>query len=126
MDRYELDRYGLDMTMSPPESEDEDSDDHQSGVMSLQKLLATAINKRRELSITEGENLLCETLQTRLIIGLCKRVDEKNKKRLSGSCTTTSSSSSDDESDAGDDDDDEEPPAKRQSLGEDGKEVEKE
>ncbi|UMM37258.1 hypothetical protein L5515_009074 [Caenorhabditis briggsae] len=125
MERYEIDRYGLDMTMSPPESEDEDSDDYPSDVVSLQKLLATAIKKRRELSITEGENLLCETLQTRLIIRLCKRVDEKMKKRLSmsGSCTTTyssdSSSSEDDEND-----DDEEPPAKRRSLGEDGKEVE--
>ncbi|PIC28969.1 hypothetical protein B9Z55_020718 [Caenorhabditis nigoni] len=124
MERSELDRYGLDMTMSPPESDDEDSDDYPSGVISLQKLLATAINKRRELSITEGENLLCETLQTRLIIGLCKRVDEKMKKRLSGSCTTTSSSSSDDDSD--DEDDDEQPPAKRRSLEKDGKEMEKE
>ncbi|CAR98776.1 Protein CBG27238 [Caenorhabditis briggsae] len=57
MERYELDRYGLDMKMSPPESEDSDSDDYPSDVVSLQKLLATAIKKRRELSITEGENL---------------------------------------------------------------------
>ncbi|KAF1753807.1 hypothetical protein GCK72_020364 [Caenorhabditis remanei] len=105
----DLDRYGLDMTLSPPQSSDEESADD---VMEAEErpvrpseLLEIAKWKRSLLDKKQDENLKRWMMQKMLIVVLDKHVEEakkmrrERKRRSTGSSPSSSGSNSADESD---------------------------
>ncbi|EFO95451.1 hypothetical protein CRE_09385 [Caenorhabditis remanei] len=105
----DLDRYGLDMTLSPPHSSDEESEDNamdaEERTVRPSELLEIAKWKRSLLDKKQDENLKRWMMQKMLIVVLDKHVEEakklrrERKRRSTGSNSSSSGSTSADESD---------------------------